>query len=703
MHYIARWRDGRGSACHPIGCVHAGWTIAKQGMNPVSKRILLHLLGCTMLAPAAWAESGNVFTLGEISTSAQADQKTPGTEVLTSEEMRQFDRDTVDEALVLLPGTNLIKRGQRNETSVYIRGFDARQVPVLVDGIPIYVPYDGYVDLGRFTTWDISEIQVSKGATSVLAGPNAMGGVVNLVTRRPQKALEGEAQVKATFDGNGAFNGWETGINAGSKLDKVYVQGSAIYAAQDHWRLPEGWGGPGKYSENGGNRENSDKQDYKLNLKVGLTPNATDEYAINLISQSGAKGSLSQMGDFTVAQTGQRTGWRWPTWDKNSLYWLSNTGFAQSGYVKTRLYYDSFKNRLDTYDTAYNFGNVTNYSWYSDYTWGGNVEVGGNLVDWNTLKGVVHYKKDTHREKANQVTGTRYNEPWQKTDDETYSIGLEDTVHVNKAWDVIGGASYDMRFAGRSDDWRTPNGPMYEVGGKDSQVLNPSISTVYRFSDTGNMHAAIARKSRFPSLKDLYSQRLGGTNLQNPNLDPERVTTYEAGATEQFWGHTRLGATGFYNAISDSIESVNLAGGFTQNRNVGDANTYGLELSARSMVLEKWELGGNYTYTHSWNDLYDRRMLGVPLHKVFTYAKYNPMDTVWVQAAASTQTGYLSLGTNSNRVNAYTLVDLKAHWDLTNYLAAEVGVNNLFDSVYESSPGYTEEGRNYFATLRASF
>lgn len=63
----------------------------------------------------------------------------------------------------------------------------------------------------------------------------------------------------------------------------------------------------------------------------------------------------------------------------------------------------------------------------------------------------------------------------------------------------------------------------------------------------------------------------------------------------------------------------------------------------------------------------------------------------------------LSLGQTSDYTDAYTLVDVKANWDVTPWLSAEAGVKNLFDKVYMPNPGYPEEGRNYFTGLRATF
>jgi iron complex outermembrane recepter protein len=84
--------------------------------------------------------------------------------------------------------------GSRNEAYGRVRGFFTRgQVPFYLDGIPQYVPYDGYVDMNRFLTSDIAEVQISKGYSSPLMGPNALAGSINMVTRQPEKKLGANA------------------------------------------------------------------------------------------------------------------------------------------------------------------------------------------------------------------------------------------------------------------------------------------------------------------------------------------------------------------------------------------------------------------------------------------------------------------------------------------------------------------------------
>ena len=96
---------------------------------------------------------------------------------------KKNNQDRVSDIAKSTPGVFVEHGGARNEYNLLVRGFNARRVPVFMDGIPVYVPYDGEMDLGRFTTFDLSRIDISKGASSVLYGANTMGGAVNLISK----------------------------------------------------------------------------------------------------------------------------------------------------------------------------------------------------------------------------------------------------------------------------------------------------------------------------------------------------------------------------------------------------------------------------------------------------------------------------------------------------------------------------------------
>lgn len=90
-------------------------------------------------------KTSNVFELGEVIITNHKNKDTLNR--ITSKTMEAQNKMEVSKALNLLPGVTLTASGPRNESMVSVRGFDLRQVPVYMDGIPVYVPYDGYVDL----------------------------------------------------------------------------------------------------------------------------------------------------------------------------------------------------------------------------------------------------------------------------------------------------------------------------------------------------------------------------------------------------------------------------------------------------------------------------------------------------------------------------------------------------------------------------
>ena len=126
----------------------------KIGGGALAAGVLLSLLIVPTTGRANETQSNRgVFTLGEIEVTGQADEEKNVTiEKISVEEMRDFDRNTLADAVTLLPGVTSSMTGARNEQTLYVRGLDIKHVPIFLDGIPIYVPYDGYPDLARFTT-----------------------------------------------------------------------------------------------------------------------------------------------------------------------------------------------------------------------------------------------------------------------------------------------------------------------------------------------------------------------------------------------------------------------------------------------------------------------------------------------------------------------------------------------------------------------
>ena len=140
-------------------------------LSSVSAVTLLAVLPA-MAQETADASRDNVFNLGEITVHGLRDLPVSGSTV-TQAQMLTFDKISLDQAVNLAPGVNgqLDSNGRRNESDIFVRGFGRWQVPLMVDGVRIYLPADNRLDFARFLTSDVSEIQIQKGYVSVLDGP----------------------------------------------------------------------------------------------------------------------------------------------------------------------------------------------------------------------------------------------------------------------------------------------------------------------------------------------------------------------------------------------------------------------------------------------------------------------------------------------------------------------------------------------------
>ncbi|CCH55743.1 iron complex outermembrane recepter protein [Fibrisoma limi BUZ 3] len=624
-----------------------------------------------------------VFRLGEVTVSGQ--RSTDSVSQATIRHIEAFNRTDAARALSLLPGVTLASVGARNESVVFVRGFDLRQVPVFIDGVPVYVPYDGYVDLARFTTFDLSEINVSKGFTSVVYGPNTLGGAINLVSRRPQQRLE--------FDGRAGLlsgRGHRLNLNIGSNLGKFYVQGSASQFKQSTFPLSADF--TPKPLEDGGDRDNAFRDDVKYTLKAGFTPNATDEYAISYVNQQGAKGTPPYVGSDPLQRA---RFWRWPYWDKESWYFISRTALSTNSYVKARLYYDRFKNRLDAYDDAtYTTQRRPSsfQSFYNDDTYGGLIEYGNQLTKQHSLRASIHYKQDRHRE-------NNAGEPVRTFIDNTMSIGLEDVFSLGKGWSLVPGISLNTRNNLRAENYDSNTKRVTDFADNDSQAFNGQLGLFYAPTQFRQLSLTAARQTRFATIKDRYSFRLGAA-IPNPDLKAESALHYELAYGDRIARLLQVKASVFYSRITDVIQQVNnVQPNIFQLQNTGEAEFYGAELSMNVPISTAFQTGVQYSYLERKNLSNPTiQFIDVPNHKLLLYAVVQPIRRVSLVGSLDYNSARYSTSYGI-RAAAYTLVNARASVQLIRYVAIEGGVNNLFDRNYALVEGFPEAGRNYFVNL----
>jgi len=707
-----------------------------------------------------------------------------GGSTITNEAMYSFNKNSLGQAVNILPGVtwqstgapSINSSGARNEGDIFVRGFNRFQVPLYIDGVRVYLPADNRIDMNRFLTPDLSEVQVAKGYVSVLNGPGGMGGAINMVSRKPTKEYELDARVGSVFDGDlGSMGQWSMYGYTGTRQKGYYAQVSGTLIDQDHFDM-SGDFRPSRFSlpttlghdasfpyEDGGNRDRSDFKDWRINAKVGITPNTTDEYSINFTKQAGQKNAPLHIDrqivqgyfnpsfpDVSPTNTGNNPRyWSWPAWDTSSLSFLSKTKLGEASYIKSNAYFNTFENTLTFYTNPTSTGTHVN-SPYFDNSVGGFIEMGTELIPMNTLKGAIHYRRDIHREKninydaaGNEVSQTRFG----RQSEEGWSFAVENTFHATRSLDIVGGVSFDT------------NKVLEATGVKpEIDAWNWQTAAIYRYSQTGSVHADISSRTRFPTLFERYSTRFGNKN-PDPNVSPERATNYEIGVSDMLLPGLHVSSAVFYSDIEDSIQNAFVAANGMNpapGSLVGispDGHYYGAEISVDWDASRTLRIGGNYSYierdldfvaaaaelpgltVNQRNAMAMAKMEGLPKHKAFFYVAWKATDKLTltpslevasdrvalVTSCASTLVangGNLATSGACNNpalpaagatypkyvnIGAYALVNFRADYDWTANFSTAVGVTNLLDQNYMLSDGFPEPGRQFYATARAKF
>ncbi|MDF7676589.1 TonB-dependent receptor [Neisseriaceae bacterium ESL0693] len=628
------------------------------------------------------------FELGQIEVTAATVNNTPADEqVMKRDTLEKRDAHNIAEALNTMPGVNIDFIGGRNETGLQVRGFDSRQVPIFLDGIPQYVPYDGYVDFARFLTTDLSEIRLSKSGTSLLYGANTLGGAINLVSRKPVKAFEFGAASGINSSGDKLQS-----FNLGSNTGLFYAQGNFGFIDSHKFRLPKHFKDEkARPTDEGHYRQNAQYLDRKYGFKIGLIPDNGDEYAIGYSAIRSEKGQPAYVGD--EANTRAKY-WRWPQWDKDSYYFLGNTHLGDHNRIQLRLFHDSYKNRLDMYRNAYYSALKEEPSIYHDKTVGGSINWINTRFTNQLWQLSYQYKRDEHHDFSSDEVYK----------DATQVLATENKIRLTPQWQLRWGVSHERQYS---------RSLPAQFAKASSSSTNALAELSYQLNQAQVLYGNVSARSRFPTLKDRYSYRMGKA-IPNAGLRAEKANSVELGWKGQFVDGLDSQIALFYSRLRNEIQSVYVAdtqhqcpagsviGYCSQEQNMGKTRHAGIEVSLDKQLNPQYKVGINYTYLQRKN-LNDHHtpLLNTPKHKVFAYTQYQPVERLTLLASAQAEKGrQVSYGNQWRTLSGFVRLDSKMVWQPNKKWQVEAGVQNLTDKNYELSDGYPMAGRTWFANLR---
>ncbi|MBA3012768.1 MAG: TonB-dependent receptor [Proteobacteria bacterium] len=658
----------------------------------VTTRVLFYLILLMMipvgLVLAAEEQASQVFDLGQVLVVGKSDKtdKITTIDVVSMEDIKMQGAQTAADALELVPGVD-IQTANKGQASLKLRGFDQRDVKLLIDGVPAHVSYNGSLDLSQIPVDTIARIEVVKGASSVLYGPNTMGGVINIITKKG--GAKPYTQVSTSFGENntqnyvanhggsvGKFNYWITGSHRES-------DGFELSGDFNPNNLRTGLGT--EYNEDGGTRDLSYYDNNTFNSKIGYEYDASSKLYLSFDYHDNKKGCPTETNRY----------WEFDEWKQWHLNLVGEHDFTDILTMKARAYYVDHNDSLK--DVSWDANHTTKRKWfeessYDDYTLGGDVQAYLDFGDASLVKMGITYMKDNHIQqdlydattwdvvKSGASVGLQ---PEQEYEVDVYSVGIEDEVRFFEKLLVKAGVSYDV------------HDPIKAHGGIDrdkTSTWNPQTGIAYDVTDDFNLYASVGKKTRFPQMQELYSTLSGG----NKDLKPQKTIAYEIGGDKRFGEYVTFSAAVFFNDIQDRIVNETIAGVKTQ-LNKGETDIKGIETSLRIMTPWRLDVGLGYTYLtakeRADSASAERDAEFIPEHKATLDARY-AFD---FGLSASFQTIYTGEQTDyDNSNNPVTLDDfvlcnfkLNQEFSLTPKLSTNIfiEVKNIFDEDYEEGHG----------------
>ncbi|MFN6518605.1 MAG: TonB-dependent receptor plug domain-containing protein [Nostoc sp. CreGUA01] len=608
--------------------------------------------------------------------------------VITGEEMEAQGARTVREALKFLPGIlpdGTVGTEVNALSGQFIRGSNTGQVLILLDGRPINNLGSGGFDLSEFTTNNIERIEVLPGGGSTLYGSDAIGGVINIITRRPIEKITTEAKVNI-----GAYGLNQQSIqNSGKTRDIGWVIGYNRTQAKYNYpfAIPE--------ANFQGTRENNDTLYNNFNIKLDANLGKRNTLAFSTIylgKEQGVPGGVP----IPIPQFGQgffnsltENNRKYTDQVLTDLTWNSKLGSGDDSLLTARVYSDFINTRFDNRSGALASqnrfdSNQTSYGIQTTHSW--------NFAKNQSL-----------------VYGFDYRNVNVRSTSFSYSTNIE---RINYDTSISQGALFARYEVNLTPSWIVNLGLRQDFSSLiNGSATSPSVGTKLAIFDSTTFRANYIKNFRVPTIANLFNNN--PSNIGNPALKPERGDSFDVGIDQKIGNIGLLRLTFFYNRISDLIAFKSLIPPVNGNtgtwENIGLVETTGLEATLNLQIAKNVYAFVNYTAN-------DPRILEssnpAETNKELRFAgadsinigiNYENPEGLYMGLLMHSLGRYPTNNTNTEFLTGYTTFDVKLRVPLSANLAVNGSVDNIFNQRYQLFAGFPDAGRVFQVGLNWKF
>lgn len=602
-------------------------------------------VGCSALAHAG--ETTQHHRMDEVVVTATLSE-TPvkeipaAIEVITREEISEMGVETLHQVLTEAQSVNLEPVSGRMSTA-RLRGLNSSNTLVMIDGMRLPSGFQDKVDMGEVPAGLIERIEIVRGPGSALYGSDAIGGVINVITRKPTDEVEAwvSAQYGESRHGEAENTGFDAGVSGSSGSLGYVIAGSFVDKGRFDFDT-EDW-----------KTDGDDKE-----IVAG---------AASLIWQAGDNADVTFGVTYADAE---REGIRPKRKKENDWHNESErftgrvefrSGLTPNSSLLLRAYRSEYDWRVSLTPTDGSKPEIHNVDQATDQFEG---RWTGLILDRHKLTAGIEYRTEERKEDG------------VKSEIDNLGVFLQDELTVTDRLNAILG----LRFDDHSDF---------------GSVYSPRVSVAYRFNDYLRLRGAYGEGFRAPSAFELYSgspYTIRRILIPNPDLDPETSRTWEVGADIDY-GVLTVGLTAFRNDVDDMIAEV-FTGRYegkkpkipvNEVRNIAEAMTQGVELNVGLKLGYGLFLADELTLLEGENKTTGEELLYVPdVSNVVKLSYSNP--SIGFSGNIRLVTTGSQYTTPDVKTDTYSIVNVYVSKSLTDRVRLYTGVDNLFDE--EVTDGY---------------
>jgi outer membrane receptor for ferrienterochelin and colicins len=631
------------------------------------------------------AESGDSHELGQVTVTAsghaqQLEDAPASISVITREQIEQRYYQDATDALRDIPGVIITGGGSGDRgNDIVIRGMPSQYTLILVDGKPVSTRETRPNGSGGFEQdWlpplqAIERIEVVRGPMSTLYGSDAIGGVINVITRKVAEDWGGAVQLDTIIQDDSRSGDIQQGnfsLSGPLLADTLGLQVYGRASTRQEDRFVDGF---------------EEKNLKNLNARLSFTPTDNQDFTLEA-------GQTKQDRRSLIGYSAPATGCRGGCTDSDNEFTrevlaLSHTGRWDFGTT------DSYVQREEAENLTREM-KVTNTSAKTALV----TPLGDHLL----TVGANFEKEELSDETSNQISNRT------EVDASKWALFAEDEWMLPGNVSVTGGLRLD-------DD---------ENYGSH---VSPRLYGVWGMAPRWTLKGGVSTGFRSPSLREITPDwgqvSRGGDVYGNPDLEPETSVNKELGLYFNAGRDLQANVTVFHNDFKDKITRIACppsvcTGGPNQfgsdptyRVNVDEAVTRGVEAAVSTTLARTLDLTLSYTYTDSEQQSGEYKgepLNQVPKHLASLQADWRATSRLkpWLAVRYRGEESQPTTGPSSSSLVApsNTLVDAGLAFKLTPQATLNTGVYNIADKeIFQDEYGYVEDGRRYWLGMRVSF